>query len=452
MKKIISRTLMLLIVAAMVFACTSCVAGGNNDANDGKTQGKLPEGLGELSAELQEALMNSGKIQVYCYDGVSEYDKALAEEFATNYGGEVDLRVVSWEGWQDVFFTHYASNDAPDLIYVFEKLWPKVGNRGMLYSTKELKEKGVLGLDHFLITENEEVTKKAFSFKGEQYAFTYKHISPGFLFVNESMFEEHEVKSPSEYFAEGQWNWKTFRTACREITGDWDGDGTTDTHGYYGWDTDYFVLANGGQLITLQDDGKLVNTMNSLNTKNALDFARELYNVDRSATTNKGSESTIAMRGWLIDNIATVDVSNSKVEWSVVPFPTGPDATSTVVPGIIDGWGCVSSSENPQGVINWIIMQKMFNVEHDCGEGYENLVRSFSDKQYSNGQEYLDVIKQYKEFTVAPIYQGVGSLWNSQYGFWNTIKGTSQTTQEVISSFSAMFDAQIEAENNAATK
>ena len=97
-------------------------------------------------------------------------------------------------------------------------------------------------------------------------------------------------------------------------------------------------------------------------------------------------------------------------------------------------------------------MQKMFNVEHDCGEGYENLVRSFSDKQYSNGQEYLDVIKQYKEFTVAPIYQGVGSLWNSQYGFWNTIKGTSQTTQEVISSFSAMFDAQIEAENNAATK
>ena len=107
------------------------------------------------------------------------------------------------------------------------------------------------------------------------------------------------------------------------------------------------------------------------------------------------------MRGWLIDNIATVDVSGSKVEWSVVPFPTGDDATSTVVPGIIDGWGCVSSSENPQGVINWIIMQKMFNVEHNSGEGYENLVKCFGDKQYSNGQEYLDVIKQYKEFTVA---------------------------------------------------
>ena len=156
MKKIISRTLMLLIVAAMVFACTSCVAGGNNDANDGKTQGKLPEGLGELSAELQEALMNSGKIQVYCYDGVSEYDKALAEEFATNYGGEVDLRVVSWEGWQDVFFTHYAANDAPDLIYVFEKLWPKVGNRGMLYSTNELKEKAF----SVLTTSSSPKTKK----------------------------------------------------------------------------------------------------------------------------------------------------------------------------------------------------------------------------------------------------------------------------------------------------
>lgn len=454
MKKLLTRAMMILIIIAMVLSCASCVKSGN-DANKGDTKGKLPEGLGDISADLAEALMHSGEIQVYCWDGVSDYDKAIFNEFSTNYGGTVDPRIIGWENWQDTFFTHYAANDAPDLIYVFEKLWPKVGNRGMLYTSNQLKEKGVLGLDHFLITENENVTKNVFSFKGEQYAFTYKTIDPGFIFVNEDMFEEHEVKSPSAYYAEGKWNWDTFLTACREITGDWDGDGNTDTWGFNGWDTDYFVLANGGQLITLQEDGKLVNTMNTLNTKNALDFARNLYNVERVATTAKredAGEDKVAMRAWLTTNICNNDVPNSKVKWSIVPFPTGPDAKSTVVPGIIDGWGCVSSTDNAQGVVNYIICMKMYNYDNKCGENYENWVKRFGDLEYANGQNVLETVKQYQSFTVQPIYQGVGSLWSSQWGFWNTVRGTTQTTQEIISSFKSMFDAQIEAENNASVR
>ena len=452
MKKMLTRAMMLLIVVAMVLSCGSCAKAGGG-ANDGDTKGELPEGLGELSAELQEALMNSGKIQVYCFDGVSELDKAVFNEFGTKYGGEVDARIISWEGWQDVFFTHYAANDAPDLIYVFEKLWPKVGNRGMLYTTNELKAKGVLGLDHFLITDNEETTKRAFSFKGEQYAFTFKTIDPGFIFVNESMFEEHEVKSPSAYYAEGNWNWDTFLKAAREITGDWDGDGNTDTVGYYGWDTDYFVLANGGQLISLEEDGTLVNTMDSLNTKNGLDYARNLYNVERVGTTDKNAgEDKVAMRGWLATNICTQDIPGSQVDWSIVPFPTGPDASGVVVPGIIDGWGCVSSSENPQGVINYIICQKMYRYDGSTGESYATWKEKLGDKAYANGKTMLETVVEYQKFTTAPIYQGVGSLYNSQWGFWNTVRGTSQTTQEIISANRSMFDAQIEAENNASVK
>lgn len=453
MKKFFTRAMMMLIVVAMVLSCGSCAKAGNKDTESGDTKGQLPEGLGDISAELASALMNSGKIQVYCWDGVSDYDKLIFDEFSSKYGGEVDPRIISWENWQDTFFTHYAANDAPDLIYVFEKLWPKVGNRGMLYTTNELKQKGILGLDHFLITDKEEVTKKAFSFKGEQYAFTYKTIDPGFIFVNEEMFEEHEVKSPSAYYSEGAWNWDTFLKTCREITGDWDGDGNTDTYGYFGWDSDYFVLANGGQLITLQDDGTLVNTMDTLNTKNALDFVRTLYNVERVGSTDRNAKADkIAMRGWLSTNICNNDVPGATFDWSIVPFPTGPDATTTVVPGIIDGWGCVSSSQNPQGVINYIICMKMFNLEHECGENYENWVDRYGERTYSNGKTYLETVVEYQKFTVAPIYQGVGSLWNNQWGFWNTVRGTTQTTQEIISSYKSMFDAQIEAENNASVK
>lgn len=454
MKKFLHRAIIILMVIAMALSTASCIGSGNNDANSGDTKGNLPAGLGELDSDLAEALMNSGKIQVYCWGAVDDYSKAIFDEFSTKYGGEVEPRVINWKDWEDTFITHYAGNSAPDLIYVFEKLWPKVGNRGMLYSTKELKEKGVLGLDHFLITENEDVTKRQFSYKGEQYAFTYKTIDPGFIFVREDVFSEHEVKSPSAYYSEGLWNWDSFLKCCREITKDWDGDGNTDTYGYYGWDSDYFVLANGGQLISMGEDGTLTNTMDSLNTKNALDFVRNLYSVEHVATTDS-SDSGIkkaAMKGWLATNICNNDVPNYSGEWSMVPFPTGPDAKSTVCPGIIDGWGCVSSSQNPQGVINYIMCMKMYNRDNNTGENYDNWVKRFSDKKYDNGKTFLETVEQYRQFTVAPIYQGVGGLFQSQWGFWNTVRGTTQTTQEIISSFRGMFDAQIEAENNAAVK
>ena len=53
MKKMLTRAMMLLIVVAMVLSCGSCAKAGGN--GEGQTKGELPEGLGELSAELQEA-------------------------------------------------------------------------------------------------------------------------------------------------------------------------------------------------------------------------------------------------------------------------------------------------------------------------------------------------------------------------------------------------------------
>jgi hypothetical protein len=54
------------------------------------------------------------------------------------------------------------------------------------------------------------------------------------LYYNKTMFEEYEVKTPKEYFDEGQWNWDNFMKVMEEMTKDKDDDGEVDTYGLNG--------------------------------------------------------------------------------------------------------------------------------------------------------------------------------------------------------------------------
>ncbi len=52
-----------------------------------------------------------------------------------------------------------------DVITLFYKLWPKVANRGMVYSIDELKELGVVGIDHPTFEDDVELCEKNYSYK-----------------------------------------------------------------------------------------------------------------------------------------------------------------------------------------------------------------------------------------------------------------------------------------------
>ena len=50
-------------------------------------------------------------------------------------------------------------------------------------------------------------------------------------YFNKTLYEQYGVKSPAEYFLEGNWNWDTAEKAYTEITRDLDGDGKMDIYG-----------------------------------------------------------------------------------------------------------------------------------------------------------------------------------------------------------------------------
>ena len=89
-------------------------------------------------------------------------------------------------------------------------------------------------------------------YKGQSYGVQSPWSGGTLCYYNKTVFENYGVKSPGEYFMEGNWNWDTYEKCMTEITRDLDGDGKMDI---YGSGTHHALL--GMHRYRLNDDGKL---------------------------------------------------------------------------------------------------------------------------------------------------------------------------------------------------
>jgi len=88
-------------------------------------------------------------------------------------------------------------------------------------------------------------------------------------YYNKTMFENYGVKTPKEYFMEGNWTWTTFAKCMEEMTKDIDSDGTVDTYGIPADSSSITFLAH------YEDEtGKLISTVD---TQYAFDFLQFRY-------------------------------------------------------------------------------------------------------------------------------------------------------------------------------
>ena len=71
-------------------------------------------------------------------------------------------------------------------------------------------------------------------YKGKSYGVQKPWSGNHLLYYNETMFEDYGVKTPAEYYKEGQWTWDNFYKCMEEMSKDLDGDGVFDTYGC-GW-------------------------------------------------------------------------------------------------------------------------------------------------------------------------------------------------------------------------
>ena len=168
----------------------------------------------------------------------------------------------------NVLMSSIAAGQAPDLYFSYRQ-WPQVANLGLVQPISayydELADKyGASYLD-------------ILNYQGEYYGINAPWNELTTLRYNRTLFEELGVKTPKEYFLEGNWNWDTFRTVLQEITRDTDGDGINDIVGI----DNYQMTSCFAPSIEVEENGEIHSL---LNTDKNREFYQMLY---EEVTLNK---------------------------------------------------------------------------------------------------------------------------------------------------------------------
>ena len=393
--------------------------------------------------ELPEYLKNSGEITVYSsvtsYDG-SSWWKNFHKYYNDNYNGTVKVVQTSSQTWTNKYIADFASNSAPDIVYLDDKNLYKLVSKGMVCSVDELKAKNVKGFDNSYLASGLNTISRNFKYKGKNYGFAKERIEPTMIFVNEDLFKQYGVKSPTQYYKEGVWNWENFEKCAGEITTI---ANNKEISGYYGYQDNWIVNAAGGQIVTLKNDGKLALTIDSVQAIQGFENVNIIHKSKYATSTENFSKGKVGMMGTVSFELL---VNYLPFAWSMIPYPIDTRTNGEkIVPGLSNAWAVSSSSNNPQGCINYVIAYNTFAKENPNKAEVEVIMQDrFNSEQKS-------MITSAADKVVIPIYQGVGDLYTAQWDFWTNIKNTKISPKEVVDSYKTKFQQQVELENNSAT-
>ncbi len=452
-KRFISRCLLLLLVVALAFSAMSCdkkdTGSSSKKATSDVGAGENPFGTG-VSKEVATVLANSGDVVWYSgADGTGEYDQQFFEFFKKYYGGTISYKYCAWTDDMKTYLEDYANNDAPDYLPMAYRYWPKAGNRKLVYSVSELKEKGIVGLDHPEMTRYDDIAKASFSIGDECYAFTAVYCSPVTIGVNLDLYNEYKVKSPVEYYKEGNWNYKTFVQAAKEITRT-RSDGTK-ISGYDGWDKNWFITANDCDLVYWKGNTLTSSIDSDQHLYNALQNLHDLY---ANGYTGGGFvDGKVGMCAATADNLGQY-LRKCTFNWGIVPFPYGDDNTSGKVPAEVSGAGVSTAAKNVQGAINSRIARSVFDKLY---YGYESKgiygagtylssyqIYENADKKNGNN-DMMDMIETTTFQGRQALFMGVGNLDSAQNTFWGKLT-RSDSIKDVLEEFAPIFTANCEIE------
>jgi len=147
--------------------------------------------------------------------------RAAIEEWATEQG--VTIQYLGAYNQSQVL-ANMSSGNKPDIIFQTSN-FPSMANVGITsaFTDAEVSKLAeICGTDLYFTMMN---------YKGQSHGFVFPWSGVTMLYYNRTMFEDYGVKTPKEYFLEGNWNWETFQLCLEQTTKDLDSDGEVDTYG-----------------------------------------------------------------------------------------------------------------------------------------------------------------------------------------------------------------------------
>ena len=121
------------------------------------------------------------------------------------------------------------AGDRPDLL-MFNQEIPGAANLGIAKAFTEEEYKAISDIIGTSLLD-------CMNYKGECYGILLPWSGATWFQYNETLFETYGVKTPLEYYKEGEWTWENMEKCFESVTKDFDGNGKIDKTDTYGTGT-----------------------------------------------------------------------------------------------------------------------------------------------------------------------------------------------------------------------
>lgn len=172
------------------------------------------------------------------------------------------------------------------------------------------------------------------------------------------------MKTPYEYYQEGNWNWDTMLELARKLTSDEDGDDNPDIWGFAAHPM-HFYQTTGVDLVTIEN-GAVTNNLRSATLARAMKFLYDAgpqkYNV---RTTDLSKWETLFPRGRLAMLLQEDYVKETYIELiregkvGIAPAPKDPEADEYYIPGKIEASWIPNGAQNVAGAVAYMTVVMM---------------------------------------------------------------------------------------------
>lgn len=327
----------------------------------------------------------------------------------------------------------FASNLAPDLIFMNNLYLPIYANAGVLQDLGEMASVGILSQSVNPTPENDINTSQeslndnkiffdkaldALSYNNKLYAVP-RDVSTLVIYYNKDIFDIYGISYPDK-----NWTFNDFLAISQMLTKDTNQDGKIDLWGI-SFEEDLlfylpYLMSEGGGVLSDNLKTSIIKTPES---KKGLQFYSDLRNKHHVAPTRAESasetmaqmflQSKLAMHlsgRWLVPKYR----SDAKFNWDVVNFPAGDKGS--IVPLDASGWAIAKSSKHKKEAMRLIeFLASKKSIEKftqsglivpariDVAEG-EFLKDTRAPK---NNRVFIDVIKTAKPTPVSVNYQKI---------------------------------------------
>lgn len=325
-RKVFGKLLASLIAASMVMSMAACgdneeeSRGDDSDKSSSETpedSSETPEGSGETpedSSETPEESSETPEEDLGAYTVRTDADgnkidlggiHIIIRDWSTDPNAEVtptafgDARDAYREWLQETYnftmeqkaistwesvpedFANYVTEGGDENYYLF---WIRKGpeaqsamKNGLMYDLNTID-----GLD-FEDDKWHQGVNEMFSVGDKCYGMRYNEgIGGRGVYFNKRILKDAGINPDDLYKwqANGEWTWEKFEEVCAQVQKDNDNDGVPDVYGMACRNTIWYeiiVHSNNGNFIDMDENGNLVNALESSETMEALNWAMEIW-------------------------------------------------------------------------------------------------------------------------------------------------------------------------------